>query len=128
MKKLLVILLLLFPVHGAWAKIVHLQCTDNQNSRNTFVIDLEKKTFTNSHGLRLRNVSITSDLFHAEAPLSTIMSLNKELEEEGKTIRAKKMVYIIYRSDGYYISRSYWSNGETFESTGYCKDITKKKF
>ncbi len=29
MKKLLVILLLLFPVHGAWAEIINLKCNDS---------------------------------------------------------------------------------------------------
>ena len=43
MKKLLVILLLLFPVHGAWAEILNLECTVNDNKTSTHFLDTKLK-------------------------------------------------------------------------------------
>jgi len=43
MKKLLVILLLLFPLHGAWAEDRY-NCVDNKGFHQVYVIDFKKKT------------------------------------------------------------------------------------
>ena len=53
--KLLIILLLLFPVHGAWAKELNLKC-ENKDGRMDIIIDLKKKTMTNAHGLSFSNI------------------------------------------------------------------------
>ena len=46
MKKLLLILLLLFPVHGAWAKIIYLQCV-HEKETTFYEIDTNHEVFTN---------------------------------------------------------------------------------
>ena len=53
MKKFLLILLLLFPVHGAWGEIYTIVCSRISHpghGGSTYVIDTTKKTATNLHG------------------------------------------------------------------------------
>ena len=64
MKKLLVILLLLFPVHGAWAEVINLSCVtydtkNNMEPESHFIIDTETKKITNSHGLPMHNTGVS---------------------------------------------------------------------
>ena len=62
MKKLLVILLLLFPVHGAWAETFRIACdyqapflTDD-TWRNIFEINTKKKRVTNLNNQGIYNL------------------------------------------------------------------------
>ena len=66
MKKLLVILLLLFPVHGAWAEIVSLQCVTKENEIIlTYRIDTNKKIVKNNADVVVgKNLIVTENSFH----------------------------------------------------------------
>ena len=66
MKKLLLILLLLFPVHGAWANnhILNLSCTVSIGGEDTHfnpIIDLDNKIVINPHGGKMGIAKINSN-------------------------------------------------------------------
>ena len=50
MKKLLVILLLFFPVHGAWAEKIKLSCVAKDGDSNFFELDLQNRNVKNQTG------------------------------------------------------------------------------
>ena len=62
MKKLLLILLLFFPVHGAWAKTLYLKCTDKNGKTRDFKFDTIKKTMVNEYG-NSHDIEITDNVF-----------------------------------------------------------------
>ena len=129
MKKLLVILLLFFPVHGAWAgNKLHLTCHIPDLSITDFFIDLTKKTMTAYiGGENLSNVSITPNTFSSEALPSTLKTTN-EMTKSISRKRITKQVYRIYRHDGSYEMLTQYNNGTTDIDKGNCIEASKKKF
>jgi len=128
MKKLLLILLLLFPVHGAWAKDkIQIKCIDD-GGRMTFIIDLEKNTMTNSHGVFFRNVSITPTVFQGDIHPHALSKTNEQLRTQGSPFLLKNQTYRIYRDDGLFNVITEFTNGDQKESPGQCEQISKKKF
>ena len=79
MKKLLVILLLLFPVHGAWSKVIDLTCdsTDQTDRQFNFTIDTKKKTVSNEHSFIVsKNLIITNRTFNFEFDVKSLFEFN----------------------------------------------------
>ena len=65
MKKLLLILLLLFPAHIAWANIFKIHCTDDPGAAEAFyVLDTKKKIVKNQNGIVVsKNLVVNEDSY-----------------------------------------------------------------
>ncbi len=125
--KLLIILLLLFPVHGAWAKELNLKC-ENKDGRMDIIIDLKKKTMTNAHGLSFSNIRITSGLFSGEVPQFLIDQVNRENIAAGGTYQIETQTFKIYRDNGSFerITKGLGSL-KTETIYGNCEQTSSKK-
>ena len=63
MKKLLIILLLFFPVHGAWGKTISVQCKETEASdiMNIFIMDTKTGFVSNGSGNKIGHKLIITD-------------------------------------------------------------------
>ena len=134
MKKLLVILLLLFPVHGAWAEKITLQCTHDVGSTKitkSWNIDTKKEQvfWDGGQGQELR---VTDDDFLF---FSNSFKDNKNAFMHYYLINRNTGDYTVYRSKYFslhdVIDRVYdLHNMPEFISVynGECKKSKKKKF
>ena len=63
MKKLLIILLLFFPVHGAWGKTISVQCNETEASdiMNIFIMDTKTGFVSNGSGSKVGHKLIITD-------------------------------------------------------------------
>ena len=125
MKKLLVILLLLFPFHGAWGKKISLNC-DNM------IMHLDTNTrlvHNNRHDLIGINLREEGNLFVFDM-------LDQRVAEYGKTLDRDDILSIkhsIDRHSGVWSFKitSILGKSETVwppEGSNNCEELTKKKF
>ena len=124
MKKLLVILLLFFPVHGAWAKTpLDLTCTYKNTDGGTtniyFTIDFDNNKILNSRGIPFDNVGINKQIFQFEAMKSLYIKIPE----------IKNLTYQIDRATGKIEMTTTLSTGKASSINGICKKTSgKKKF
>ena len=122
MKKLLVILLLLFPVHGAWAEnISYLTCTFFKPAKELtvhFIIDYDNNIVTNSHGVPYKNSRINEQIIQFQGP------------DKGRKQDIKEAFFSIDRRTGRIETTWYWTDGKSGDQSGQCEKTTgtKKKF
>ena len=120
MKKLLVILLLFFPVHGAWGK-TQLSCNyknETVDIETLFVIDERKNIIINAQGVKYSNVFIEQNAFHFSLP-----------EEYFVSPTIKEYSYFINRITGHSELIGKFKDGHTIIIDGSCiKTSSKKKF
>ena len=120
MKKLLTILLLLFPVHGAWGK-TQLSCNyknETVNIETLFVIDERKNIIINAQGVKYSNVFIEQNAFHFSLP-----------EEYFVSPTIKEYSYYINRITEHSHLIGKFKDGHTIKIDGSCtKTSSKKKF
>ena len=113
MKKLLVIFLLFFPVHGAWANEIYLTCMvkfhDGSEEPLGFVIDLVKGKVKNESGAEHPNVFIDDKVIR--------FNLMKELVAPGYI----KMQYYIDRYTGKISIYAHKEDGVIITIKGNCK-------
>ena len=120
MRKLLLILLLLFPVHGAWGK-TQLSCNyknETVDIETLFVIDERKNIIINAQGVKYSNVFIEQNAFHFSLP-----------EEYFVSSTIKEYSYYINRITGHSDLIGKFKDGHTIIIDGLCiKTSSKKKF
>ena len=132
MKKLLVILLLFFPVHGAWAEIISLNCNSRDGTSPMFFeIDTSEKTVKNIQGSYFsEDLIVTDNLFEFEADKDYLYVLSIDNPE----IWFHSWHILINRKTGvasFTLVSSNPRNGprETLHQTLDCEKISgKKKF
>ena len=92
MKKLLIILLLLFPVHGAWGDAFNIFCIDKDGYKNTYEIDPVKKTVKNENEVIMNDVfEIRGGRYFWEWNTDLILYTNKKLIDIGR----KDLVFLV---------------------------------
>ena len=120
MRKLLLILFLLFPVHGAWGK-TQLSCNyknETVDIKTLFVIDERKNIIINAQGVKYSNVFIEQNAFHFSLP-----------EEYFVSPTIKEYSYYINRITGHSDLIGKFKDGHTIIINGSCiKTSSKKKF
>ena len=97
MKKLLVILLLLFPVHGAWAEIISVQCKETEASdiMNIFIMDTKTGFVSNGSGNKAGHKLIITDELYSwtETPgfIEYMKRLSNDKSYKGATHRLDRI-------------------------------------
>ena len=114
MRKLLLILLLLFPIHGAWGE-TFLTCEYELGPTMYFIFDENKQIVTNDKGAKFLNVSITNTVIGFDTTFQTPKT--KSMRYSINRLTGKSNIYIVM------------TDGTTGKNHGSCKKVSgKRKF